>query len=113
MFRRLYVCRRQGQEGKETKAKKRGSLLIKVPRSENRLYKAQLKVGKEDTNEVGRESGTLVDKEVNPHQVIVHNPVLETSPESEKDNSGSDDTPNPLVRLETIRLLIALAARKG
>ncbi|GJS84116.1 uncharacterized mitochondrial protein-like protein [Tanacetum coccineum] len=34
-----------------------GGLLIKVPRSANRLYKAQLKVGKEDTNEVGRESG--------------------------------------------------------
>ncbi|GJS60269.1 hypothetical protein Tco_0655053 [Tanacetum coccineum] len=39
-----------------------GSLLIKVPRSANRLYKAQLKVGKEGTNEVGRES----DEEVNP-----------------------------------------------
>nr|GEU29203.1 hypothetical protein [Tanacetum cinerariifolium] len=38
-----------------------GSLLIKVPRSANRLYKAQLKVGKEDTNEVGRESGTFTD----------------------------------------------------
>ncbi|GJV84066.1 uncharacterized mitochondrial protein-like protein, partial [Tanacetum coccineum] len=45
--------------------------------------------------------------------VTVHNPVYETSLESEEDNSGSDDTPNPLVRLETIRLLIALAAGKG
>ncbi|GJU68363.1 uncharacterized mitochondrial protein-like protein [Tanacetum coccineum] len=62
-----------------------GNLLIKVPRSANRLYKAQLKVGKEDTNVVGREL----------------------------DESRSDDTPNPLVRLETIRLLIALAAEKG
>ncbi|GJX55179.1 uncharacterized mitochondrial protein-like protein [Tanacetum coccineum] len=68
-----------------------------------KLREAQLKVGKEDTNEVGRESGTFVDKEANPHQVIVHNPVLDTSPESEKDNSGSDDTPNPLVRRETFR----------
>nr|GEX01841.1 hypothetical protein [Tanacetum cinerariifolium] len=33
-----------------------GSLLIKVSRSVNRLYKAQLKLGKEGTNEVGRES---------------------------------------------------------
>ncbi|GJY94605.1 uncharacterized mitochondrial protein-like protein [Tanacetum coccineum] len=32
-----------------------GSLLIKVPRSANHLYKAQLKVGKEGTNEVGQE----------------------------------------------------------
>nr|GEZ30798.1 hypothetical protein [Tanacetum cinerariifolium] len=37
-----------------------GGLLIKVLRSESRLYKAQLKVGKEDTNEVGRESGIKV-----------------------------------------------------
>ncbi|GKG44730.1 hypothetical protein Tco_0486168, partial [Tanacetum coccineum] len=40
-----------------------GSLLIKVLRTENRLYKAQLKVGKEDTNEVGQES----DEMVNPY----------------------------------------------
>nr|GEU62832.1 uncharacterized mitochondrial protein AtMg00810-like [Tanacetum cinerariifolium] len=33
-----------------------GGLLIKVPRNANRLYKAQLNVGKEGTNEVGRES---------------------------------------------------------
>ncbi|GKE33507.1 uncharacterized mitochondrial protein-like protein [Tanacetum coccineum] len=61
------------------------SLLIKVPRSANRLYKYQLKVGKEYTNEVGRES----------------------------DKSSSDDTPNWLARLDTIRLLIALASGKG
>nr|GEV48596.1 acidic mammalian chitinase-like [Tanacetum cinerariifolium] len=46
----------------------------------NRLYKAQLKVGKEDTNEVGRESRMIR---------------------------------LPLVQLETVRLLIALAAGKG
>ncbi|GJS29551.1 uncharacterized mitochondrial protein-like protein [Tanacetum coccineum] len=63
-----------------------GSLLIKVPSSANRLYKAQLKVGKEDTNEVGQES---------------------------EDNSRIDDTLIPLARLETIQLLIALAAGKG
>ncbi|GJR74764.1 uncharacterized mitochondrial protein-like protein [Tanacetum coccineum] len=63
-----------------------GSLLIKVPRSANCLYKAQLKVGKEYTNEVGRES---------------------------EDVSGSDGTPTPIAQLETIRLLIALAAEKG
>nr|GEW50763.1 hypothetical protein [Tanacetum cinerariifolium] len=59
-----------------------GSLLIKVPHSANRLYKAQLKVSKEGTNEVGRESCTftllcngikesvtnqVIDEEVNPH----------------------------------------------
>nr|GEV37090.1 RNA-directed DNA polymerase, eukaryota [Tanacetum cinerariifolium] len=38
-----------------------GGLLIKVLRSESRLYKAQLKVGKEDTNEVGHESAFLND----------------------------------------------------
>ncbi|GKC87245.1 hypothetical protein Tco_1147894 [Tanacetum coccineum] len=38
-----------------------GSLLIKVSRGANRLYKAQIKVGKEGTNEVRRES----DKEEN------------------------------------------------
>nr|GEU97365.1 hypothetical protein [Tanacetum cinerariifolium] len=88
-----------------------GSLLIKVPRDKNRLYKAQRKVGKEGTNEVGRES----DEDVNLHSssVNVHNPVHETSLESKEDNSRRDDTPNPLVRLETIRVLIALAARKG
>ncbi|GKC35173.1 uncharacterized mitochondrial protein-like protein [Tanacetum coccineum] len=57
-----------------------GSLLIKVPHSANRLYKAQLKVGKE---------------------------------ESKEDHSRGDGTPVPIARLETIRLLIALAARKG
>ncbi|GKB55114.1 uncharacterized mitochondrial protein-like protein [Tanacetum coccineum] len=62
-----------------------GSLLIKVTRSANRLYKDQLKVGKEYTNEVGRES----------------------------DESRSDDTPNRLTRLETIRLFIALTSGKG
>ncbi|GKC22874.1 uncharacterized mitochondrial protein-like protein, partial [Tanacetum coccineum] len=84
--------------------------------------RAQLKVGKEDTNEVGRESGTftvlcndieenvtnqVVDEEANPHRSLVT--VHETSLESEEDNFRSDDTPNPLVQLETIRLLIALA----
>ncbi|GJV98315.1 uncharacterized mitochondrial protein-like protein [Tanacetum coccineum] len=67
-----------------------GSLLIKVPRSANRLYKAQLKVGKEYTNEVGRESEN-----------------------DEEDESGSDGTPTPIAQLETTRLLIALAAGKG
>nr|GEX49393.1 uncharacterized mitochondrial protein AtMg00810-like [Tanacetum cinerariifolium] len=84
-----------------------GNLLIKVPRSANRLYKAQLNVGKEGTNEVGRES----DEMVNPHSslVIVH----ETNPDSEEDKSRSDDKSIPIARLETIRLLIALAAGKG
>ncbi|GJS62158.1 initiator tRNA phosphoribosyl transferase [Tanacetum coccineum] len=68
-----------------------GCLLIKVPRCVNRLYKAQLIVGKEDTYEVGRES----DEEVIPHSSLVT--IHKTSPESEEDNSGSDDTPNPLV----------------
>nr|GEW24201.1 uncharacterized mitochondrial protein AtMg00810-like [Tanacetum cinerariifolium] len=36
-----------------------GGLFIEVLRSANRLYKAQLKVGKEGTNEVGRESNDL------------------------------------------------------
>ncbi|GKA80375.1 uncharacterized mitochondrial protein-like protein [Tanacetum coccineum] len=84
-----------------------GSLLIKVSRSANRLYKAQLKVGKEGTNEMGRESNG----EVNPHSSSVT--IHETNPESEKDNSGSDNTSIALVRIETIRLLIALAAGKG
>ncbi|GKD98282.1 uncharacterized mitochondrial protein-like protein [Tanacetum coccineum] len=101
-----------------------GSLLIKVSRNGNRLYKAQLKVGKEVTNEVGRESGTFtvlcnnievnvtnLDEEANPHISLVT--VHETSLESEEDNSRSDDTPNLLVRLKTIRLLIALAVGKG
>ncbi|GKB43811.1 hypothetical protein Tco_0888753 [Tanacetum coccineum] len=96
-----------------------GSLLIKVPRSANRLFKAQLKVGKEDTNEVGRESGTfsvlcndveenatnqVVDKEANPHSssVAVHSLIHETNLKSEEDHFGSNNTPNPLVRLETI-----------
>ncbi|GJW39323.1 uncharacterized mitochondrial protein-like protein [Tanacetum coccineum] len=60
-----------------------------------------------------KENGTnqVLNEEANPHSnsVIVH----KTSPESEEDNSGSDDTLNPLVRIETIRLLIALAAEKG
>ncbi|GJW54811.1 zinc finger, CCHC-type containing protein, partial [Tanacetum coccineum] len=41
------------------------------------------------------------------------NPVYTYIPEHEDEYSGIDDTPNPLVRLETIRLLIALAAKKG
>ncbi|GJT41469.1 uncharacterized mitochondrial protein-like protein [Tanacetum coccineum] len=84
-----------------------GSLLIKVPRSANRLYKAQLKVGKEGTNEVGWES----DEEVNPHSSSVT--VHETNTQSEEDESRSDGMPIRIARLETIRLLIALAAGKG
>nr|GEZ26599.1 hypothetical protein [Tanacetum cinerariifolium] len=84
-----------------------GSLLIKVLRIANRLYKAQLNVGKEGTNKVGQES----DEEVNPYSSSVT--IYETTPEGEEDESGSDNTPNPLVRLETIRLLIALASEKG
>ncbi|GJU20966.1 uncharacterized mitochondrial protein-like protein [Tanacetum coccineum] len=103
-----------------------GGLLIKVPRNENRLYKAQLKVGKENINEVGQESGTfivlcndiqedgtnqVVDEEANPHSNLVT--FHETNPESEKDSSRRDYMPNPLVRLVTIRLLITLAVGKG
>nr|GEZ22997.1 hypothetical protein [Tanacetum cinerariifolium] len=40
-----------------------------------------------------------------PHQLTVHSPIHETNPESEEDNSGSDNAPNPLVRIKTIRLL--------
>ncbi|GJW58653.1 hypothetical protein Tco_0105384, partial [Tanacetum coccineum] len=36
-----------------------GDLLIKVMRSANRLYKTQLKVGKEDSNQASREPGML------------------------------------------------------
>ncbi|GJZ88439.1 zinc finger, CCHC-type containing protein [Tanacetum coccineum] len=127
-----------------------GSLLIKVPRSANHLYKAQLKVVKEYTNEVGRESGTfpvlcndiqenltnqVVDTEANPHNNPLHNVTVHATvtrqnspedtvynpfqslvhayiPEHEDEDSGSDDTPNPIARLETIRLLMALAAGK-
>ncbi|GJV36396.1 uncharacterized mitochondrial protein-like protein [Tanacetum coccineum] len=42
------------------------------------------------------------DEEVNPHSSSVT--VHETNPQSEEDNSGSDDTPNPLARLRTISL---------
>ncbi|GKD94569.1 uncharacterized mitochondrial protein-like protein, partial [Tanacetum coccineum] len=84
-----------------------GSLLIKVPHSENCLYKAQLNVGKEGTNEVGRES----DEKVNPHSSSVT--VHETKTQSEEDESRSDGIPIRIARLETIRLLIALAADKG
>ncbi|GJR49287.1 uncharacterized mitochondrial protein-like protein [Tanacetum coccineum] len=69
--------------------------------------RAQLKVGKEGTNEVRRES----DKEENQHSSLVT--VHETSPESKEDHSRSDGTPIPIARLKTIRLLIALTAGKG
>ncbi|GKC02246.1 hypothetical protein Tco_0993856, partial [Tanacetum coccineum] len=78
-----------------------GDLFKKVSRSANRLYKAQLKVGKEDTNEVGWENVT--------NQVSSSRDI----PKQEDEDSGSDDTPNPLARLETIQLLIALAAGRG
>nr|GEZ68139.1 hypothetical protein [Tanacetum cinerariifolium] len=83
-----------------------GSLIIKVSRSVNRLYKAQLKLGKEGTNEVGRESN----KKVNPHSSSVT--VYKTNQDSEEDKSGSNDTSISIARIETIRLLIALAAGK-
>nr|GEW13784.1 hypothetical protein [Tanacetum cinerariifolium] len=54
-------------------------------------------------------SNQVVDEEENPHSSSVH----ETIPESEEDKSGSDDTSIPIARLETIRLLIALADEKG
>ncbi|GJX07600.1 uncharacterized mitochondrial protein-like protein [Tanacetum coccineum] len=87
---------------------------------------AQLKVGKENINEVGRESGTftvlcndiqengtnqVVDEEAKPHRSLVTD--YETSLESEESHSRSDDTLLPIARLETIRLLIALATGKG
>nr|GEU52410.1 putative RNA-directed DNA polymerase, eukaryota, reverse transcriptase zinc-binding domain protein [Tanacetum cinerariifolium] len=50
----------------------------RVPRSANRLYKAQLKVSNEGTNKVGQES----DKEGNPHSSLVT--VHETNPETGK-----------------------------
>nr|GEU32164.1 hypothetical protein [Tanacetum cinerariifolium] len=55
-------------------------------------------------------SNHMTEEEANPHSssVIVH----ETNLESKEYNSRSDDTLNPLVRLETIRLLIALVAEK-
>ncbi|GKE41374.1 hypothetical protein Tco_1468658 [Tanacetum coccineum] len=43
-------------------------MLIKVSRSANRIYKTQLKVSKEDTNETGKEHGTftvLLDERLN------------------------------------------------
>nr|GEU84829.1 hypothetical protein [Tanacetum cinerariifolium] len=63
-----------------------GSLRINVPRSANRLYKTQLKVGKEYTNEVG---------------------------ESKEDKYRIDDMPILIARLKTIQLLIARAVRRG
>nr|GEV01858.1 uncharacterized mitochondrial protein AtMg00810-like [Tanacetum cinerariifolium] len=90
-------------DGSFVRIKGKGSILFQGKKREQKLlkdvyyipallsnvckspYKAQLKVGKEDTNVVGQES----------------------------DESRSDDTPNPFVRLGTIRLLIALAAKKG
>nr|GEW29186.1 RNA-directed DNA polymerase, eukaryota [Tanacetum cinerariifolium] len=84
-----------------------GSLFIKISRSVNRLYKAQLKLGKEGTNAVGRE----LDKKLNPHSTSVT--VYKTNQDSEEDKFGSDDTSISIARLETIRLLIALAAGKG
>nr|GEW44243.1 hypothetical protein [Tanacetum cinerariifolium]GEW57651.1 hypothetical protein [Tanacetum cinerariifolium] len=59
------------------------------------------------TNEVGRES----DEEANPYSILVT--VNEISPESEEDKFGSDDTSTLIARLETIRVLIALATEKG
>ncbi|GKA55976.1 serrate RNA effector molecule, partial [Tanacetum coccineum] len=58
-------------------------------------------------------SNRMTDKEANQHQVTIHNPVLETSPKSKEDKSGSDDMSIPIARLQTIRLLIALAAGRG
>ncbi|GKD36676.1 hypothetical protein Tco_1252185 [Tanacetum coccineum] len=52
-----------------------------------------------------------LDEEVNPHSSSVT--VHETNPESKEDTSGSGDMSIPIARLETIRLLIALAAGKG
>ncbi|GJX47791.1 uncharacterized mitochondrial protein-like protein [Tanacetum coccineum] len=59
------------------------------------------------------ENGTnqVVEKEANPHSSLVTD--YETSPESEEDHSRSDDTPISIARLETTKLLIALAAGKG
>nr|GEV32009.1 copia protein [Tanacetum cinerariifolium] len=54
---------------------------------------------------------TILVSEVNLHNSSVT--VHETNPESKEYNSRSDNMPNPLVQLETIRLLTALAARKG
>ncbi|GJR19898.1 uncharacterized mitochondrial protein-like protein [Tanacetum coccineum] len=69
--------------------------------------RAQLNVGKEGTNEVGRES----DEKVNSHSSSVT--VHETKTQSEEDESRSDGMPIRIARLETIRILIALAAGKG
>ncbi|GJU81811.1 uncharacterized mitochondrial protein-like protein [Tanacetum coccineum] len=92
-----------------------GDLLIKVPRSANRLYKTQLKVGKEDTNEAGKKHAYSMDTTTlelprdiaNIPRVTVHAPVTN---EQESD-IDFDDLFASIARLETI--LIALAVGKG
>nr|GEW10137.1 ribonuclease H-like domain, reverse transcriptase, RNA-dependent DNA polymerase [Tanacetum cinerariifolium] len=59
------------------------------------------------TNEVGRES----DKKVNPHSILVM--VYKTNRDSEEDKYRSDNTSISIAQLETIQVLIALAAGKG
>nr|GEV50263.1 uncharacterized mitochondrial protein AtMg00810-like [Tanacetum cinerariifolium] len=59
------------------------------------------------TNGVGRES----DKKVNPHSSLVMG--YKTNRDSKEDKYRSDNTSISIARLETIQVLIALAAGKG
>nr|GFB49104.1 zinc finger, CCHC-type [Tanacetum cinerariifolium] len=92
-----------------------GGLLIKVTHITNRLYKIELKVDVGVCSEP--ESGlTRPAHNESREQPIacVQQPNHHTySPEHKDEDSERDDTPIPVARLETIRLLIALAAAKG
>nr|GEW87949.1 hypothetical protein [Tanacetum cinerariifolium] len=100
-----------------------GDLLIKVMRIANRLYKAQLKVEADQiwNNETmgleaaGHEQPIVYDDTIHG---TVHVTVAATlpgqSPQNDKeDEFGSYDMLILLARLDTVRLLIALAAGKG
>nr|GEX56637.1 hypothetical protein [Tanacetum cinerariifolium] len=80
-----------------------GDLLIKVPCSANRIYKTQLKPM--DGSSAG---GSPLHNETVHIMVTGQNIV-----QDDKGASGSNDTPIPVARHETIRLLIAFVAGEG
>ncbi|GKA78449.1 uncharacterized mitochondrial protein-like protein [Tanacetum coccineum] len=105
-------------DGSCVSIKGKGSILFQGKNGEQKLLKDVYYILALRSNVISLGQTTISgydisirDKEENPHSSLVT--VHETNPKSKEDHSRSDGTLIPIARLETIRLLIALASGKG